>query len=238
MTWILLLLVAAYILRKRKNSRKIAFSALVVFLIFSNPILFCEVFKGWEGRNEVKLKEHYDVVLVLGGYSGWNTRHNTLSFNDAGDRFIEALTFYKKGIADKIMLSGGSGLILKPEEKESNWSRHLLMELGVNSEDILVENESRNTHENAENSAKILKEQYGDTGKFLLITSGFHMNRAMRCFEKTELSIDYWRVDFLVDDDDYNLETFLLPSAYTLELWQLLIKEWLGYITYWLRGYF
>ena len=47
---------------------------------------------------------------------------------------------------------------------------------GVRKKDILLENQSRNTHENAIYSLKIIEEENIE-GKVLLITSAFHMRR-------------------------------------------------------------
>jgi len=212
-------------------------SALITFLIFSNSFLFNQVAKNWEGENATLKKEKYDAVIILGGYSGWNEKHSSVEFNESSDRFIRGLELYKKGLADKILLTGGSGLILKPEEKESFWIRDLLETFDVNANDIIIESESRNTNENALNTEQILKEKYGAKGDFILITSAFHMNRAEKCFSKTGLNFESVRVDFMIDDNDYTLETYVIPSASTLSAWQLLIKEWLGYAVYWAKGY-
>ena len=232
------MLITAYFLRRKSISRKLFISATVTFLIFSNPFLFNEVFKHWEGRNDDLKREKYDAVVVLGGYSSWNSRHKLLGFNDGSDRLIMALELYHTKKADKIVLSGGSGLILKPQEKESILVKEKLLNLGVSTDDIILENESKNTHENAAFTNSILRDRYGEEGHFILITSAFHMRRSKKCFEKNDLNFEYLKVDFQIDDEDYDLATFIVPSAYTLGNWQLLIKEWLGYMMYWLNGYF
>lgn len=238
LTWILILLILAYIFRSRRISKRLVIGALVLFFFFSNTVIFCEVLKRWEGRNEGFGQEHYDGVIVLGGYSGWNSRHEMVTFSEGSDRLIKGLEFYKTGRANKIILSGGSGLVTKPEEKESAWSRALLIDLDVPDEDIILEDNSRNTHENAEYTKDLIGKMGMSNGHFLLITSAFHMPRAQRCFEKTGLNIEPYRVDFKVDDTDYVLSTFIIPSAYTLESWHMLFKEWLGFMAYAARGYF
>jgi len=176
--------------------------------------------------------------VVLGGYSSWNSRHQSVTFNESSDRFIKAYELYTGSVSEKILLSGGSGLVLKPEEKESARIKVILEKFGVDPNDILLEKDSRNTHENALFTAGMLKEKFQNDDHFLLITSAFHMRRAQRCFEKTGLKFEYIKVDFQVDDDDYTIETYIIPSAQTLHSWQILIKEWIGYFVYWLKGYF
>lgn len=236
--WILTLLILAYIFRKKKIKRNLLISALATFFFFSNGFILCEVLKHWEGENKKLSKEKYDGVIILGGYSSWNTQRTDISFNEGSDRFIKGFELYQAGKAKKIILSGGSGLILKPEEKESGLIKKLLLEMGVSNENILLENNSRNTYENAIFTEDLIREKGIEDGHFILITSAFHMKRAKKCFEKTGLKIECLKVDFKVDDDDYTLSTYLMPSAITLEMWQILIKEWIGYLAYSLKGYF
>lgn len=193
--------------------------------------------KTWEGRNEKLQFQTYDAVIVLGGYSSWNERQKVLSFSESSDRFIKALHLYHSGRAEKILLTGGSGLILKPEEKESKYVKDLLLDMHVDSNDILIETESRNTYENAIYSAELLNAERGKNGNYILITSAFHMRRAKACFAKTPLHFTSMKVDFQVDDDNYTINTYLFPSATTLDRWQMLIKEWIGYLVYWTKGY-
>lgn len=236
--WILLLLILAYIFRSKHFKKKLLFSALFLFIFFSNSFIFYEVFKLWEGKNEVLTQINYDAIVLLGGYSSWNTRHQSVTFNESSDRFIKTFELYQGKVSNKILLSGGSGLVLKPEEKESANIKVMLEGFGVNPNDIILEKNSRNTHENAIFSADILNERFQSDAHFLLITSAFHMRRSQRCFDKTGLNFEYVKVDFQVDDDDYTLETYIIPSAQTLHSWQILIKEWIGYVVYWLKGYF
>ena len=194
--------------------------------------------KTWEGQNSVKIDDTYSGVIVLGGYSSWNTRHQILEFNESADRLIHAVRLYKNGTAKKIILSGGSGLILKPDEKESALAHQMLIEMGVDEKDIKVEDSSRNTHENAIYTSNLVKRTWRNKpSNFILITSAFHMRRAKACFEKTGLDIDYYKVDFHVDDDDYDVGSFIIPSTGAFYTWNILIKEWLGYAVYWLKNF-
>ena len=244
LSWILGCIVLALIFRRKKVAKRLLISAAIIFLIFSNIYLNKVFLKMWEGNNaglELPIANRgdqpFDAVIILGGYSGWNEMHHVVSFNHSTDRVMEGLRLYHTGSARKIILSGGSGLLLKPEEKESIWMKDYLIKLKVKPEDILLEGESKNTHENAQYTAEMIHDEFGGQGKFLLITSAFHMNRAHGCFIKEGLTVTPYRVDFFVDDDDNHLGTYLLPSALILESWQMLIKEWIGYVVYWMRGY-
>ena len=101
LVWILILIGFGYVFRKRSSGRKFFLASLILFAIFSNDFIFSEVLKSWEGKNEALKSSHYDAVILLGGYSSWNTRHEIYSFNEASDRLIKALEVYKTGMAEK-----------------------------------------------------------------------------------------------------------------------------------------
>ena len=236
LTWILVLLIFAYVYRYKSISRKLVLTAISIFFIFSNSFIYNQTMKHWEGENEFQLKPSFPVVVILGGYSGWNKSHQSVEFYESSDRLIKGIEVYKKGIANKILISGGSGLVLQQDEKEGLWTKQVLINLGIDEKDILIESESRNTYENAVNTKLILDSLHIDES-ILLITSASHMNRAQACFKKAGVKIWPHRVDFQVDESDYTLETYLLPSAITLASWQIILKEWIGYLYYALRGF-
>ena len=97
--------------------------------------------------------------------------------------------------------------------------------------DIIIENTSRNTMENAMNSAEILKEKNIE-GSFLLITSANHMRRAQLCFNKANLQITAFPTDCTTSYRSTGYDYILFPRVEALERWQDLIHEWIGYIVY------
>jgi uncharacterized SAM-binding protein YcdF (DUF218 family) len=101
---------------------------------------------------------------------------------------------YKLGKIKKILISGGSGSLLYPDESESEDLYDFCMIAGVRKKDILLENQSRNTHENAIYSLKIIEEENIE-GKVLLITSAFHMRRSIGCFKKEKIQFDSFSTD-------------------------------------------
>ena len=236
--WVILLIVFSWMVKNQRKKRIIRITAGIVFVLFSNYYIAGQAMKAWEGKNAFRPGDSYRGVIVLGGYSSWNTRHQRLEFNESADRLLEAVKLYEGGNAKKIILSGGSGLLLKPTEKESAFVHKTLIQIGVYEKDIIVEDSSRNTFENAQYTSKLIRMTWPeDPGKFILITSAFHMRRAQACFEKTGLDIDYYRVDFQIDDDDYDLGSLLIPSTGAFYTWNMLIKEVLGYAVYWFKNF-
>jgi uncharacterized SAM-binding protein YcdF (DUF218 family) len=134
------------------------------------------------------------------------------------------------------MISSGSGSILQPQEKEALFVKDYLITIGIPEEDLIIEAQSKNTRENAVNSALILKEEYPN-GKFLLVTSATHMPRAKRCFQKSGLAVTPFSVDHKSGPRKYVLDHILIPNAENLKAWNSLAKEWTGFIVYKLMGY-
>ena len=75
--------------------------------------------------------------------------------------------------------------------------KDLLAVMGVPGEHVLLETDSRNTHDNAVNSAQLLKAQGME--QILLVTSAYHMRRSLALFEAQGLDVvpaptDYQRL--------------------------------------------
>ena len=102
--------------------------------------------------------------------------------------------------------------------------------MGVKNEDIILESNSRNTMENAKNTAKILGNEIFE--KSILITSANHMKRAKLCFNQNNFNIDCYPTDNTNTDITLSFNYLFIPNVYALEKWETLIHEWIGYLTY------
>jgi len=99
----------------------------------------------------------------------------------------------------RIIFSGGSGDLLRQDLKEADYVAPFFSQMGVGLERIVFENQARNTVENAEISLKIADPQPGET--WVLITSAFHMPRAMGTFRKAGWNILAYPTDFSTNPD-------------------------------------
>ena len=116
---------------------------------------------------------------------------------------------------------------------EANWSKKFLVECDIPEEDIIIENQSRNTWENALFTSNIIiNEEKFKNPKLLLITSAYHMKRAKYCFSKNSLQVDEFSTDNTIGSYTFNMNYLLLPAASSFEKWEILIKEWVGYLAY------
>jgi len=237
--WIYALLLWAFFAKTRVATRRILISALVVFYVFSNGFIAEEALRLWEQNSSFYSDnvEKYDVGIVLsGGLIDYDESTNKLVYGQSSDRIMQALKMYNEGVIDKILISGSSGSLMSSEYNESILARTFLLNSGINKDDVLIEPISRNTHENAVETKRLLNDQFPD-GHFLLFTSALHMRRANACFVKEGVNIDIYSTNNTIVRRKHSIEFLLLPSALSIYQWDSLIHEVTGYIIYKIAGY-
>lgn len=210
-----------------------------MLIFFSNPWITNKAISAWEVApvNSNTITQTYDVGIVLGGSMRYydNTTQRVV-YSASVDRLIQVIDLYHLGKIKKIFLSGGSGYVNFPDWKESVFLKEVLKKSNVPERDILMENISRNTRENAVETAAVLKSgKYGN--RFLLITSATHMRRSLACFHKVGLQPDPYAVDARSGVDMYTLDKLIKPDSENISNWDILIHEWLGMLMYKISGY-
>lgn len=156
-------------------------------------------------------------------------------FNESADRITDAIQLYKTGKVKQLLISGGSGSLLHPELIESTRIKDYLLAIGIPETDIIIDAESDNTYQNAVNSIEMIHARNPDS-TVLLITSGTHMRRAAGCFKKAGMNVERFSTDIHSIPFEFGFGLFI-PSAGTMITWGGLIKEWVGYLVYWIVGY-
>jgi uncharacterized SAM-binding protein YcdF (DUF218 family) len=221
--------------------RKILRGCLWFVILFTNPFISNRVFYAWEWEAVpmTSMRDTFDVGIVLGGYSdfgGYNYQ-DRMNFNPAVNRLTDAIVLYKKGFVKKLLISGGDGKLFGEKISEAVQTRQFLLDLGIKNEDILTEENSRNTRENALFTKDLLEKQGYLNPKCLLITSAFHMKRSKGCFDKVGLNTTAFPAHFYASRVQGGAETYLVPDKWAFVKWEAFIKEWIGYGVYWLQGY-
>ena len=214
----------------KSKRRELLITSICLLYFFSNSFIADEVARLWEVKRFTPSKT-YDVGIVLGGIADYDKITKAHNFNKNADRLIDAEQLYHKGIIKKIMLSGGNGQLFNDGYIESETMRDYLLANKIPIIDIIIENTSRNTIENAMNSAEILKEKY-TKGTLLLITSANHMRRAQLCFNKANLETTAFPTDCTNSSRATGYDYLFLPRVEALGRWEDLIHEWVGYIVY------
>lgn len=236
--WLFVLLLLAFFKKDAAVKKKLLVSALLIFFFFSNSFIFDEVVRKWEipAIKQDQLTVSYDAGIVLGGISVYDPSKDRLQFYSSGDRLFQAIELYKSGKIKKIFFVGGSGSITDADMKEGVYVHAYLTKIGIPESAILIEQESKNTRENAIN-AKIILDKNFTTGTYLLITSATHMRRASACFAKVGINALPYSTDCMSGPRKFIFDHVFIPDASALWAWNVLIHEWLGYLTYKIAGY-
>ena len=235
--WSLGCLLWAFFTKNPKRKKRLFLGSILILYFFSNQAIFYQFSHAWEmqPRTKASLKAEYGVAIILGGIVSIDHQHKSVEFHSNSDRFLNVLPLYFEGKVKKLLLSGGSGRIIK-DQIEAGVLEDYLLSIGVAAEDLITEEKSQNTYENAKYSAGLIREKKID-GPYLLSTSTTHMRRSVLCFKKQGLDVD----PFPTDQVAYNLSIdpyfLLIPQADTIQKWYWLIHEWVGILTYKLMGY-
>ena len=242
-----LLLLSLLLRRESRWPRRLVWLALILLWLGSTRWTANALARSLEWRYlpPAEIPEADVIVLLGGGARPLLYPRQISEVSEAGDRMLYAAWLYHQGIAGAILVSGGHAVTNTPAGP-AEWESmaDILEMLGVPREAIWQENESRNTYENAIYSKKILDEQ--GIQRVLLVTSATHMPRSVRIFEKQGIEVIPAPADFLVTqaDWDYMFEADLgvqlynlLPSAGAMNLTEIALKEYMGIVVYWLRGY-
>jgi uncharacterized SAM-binding protein YcdF (DUF218 family) len=204
-----------------------------------NSFLVGQLNNWWETKPiDDKTLPNYNVAIVLGGISYYDTNLKRIHFQRSSDRIFHALALYKQGKVNKIFISGGAAYISKPYETEAIFLKEYLVKIGVPDSVVIIECKSRNTYENAVESKSELSKLglFNNKQKFLLITSGYHMPRAFACYKKQGFNLDAFSVDGSAGKHELQLDELLIPNFNSFQNWDLLIHEWIGFTAYFFSG--
>ena len=159
------------------------------------------------------------------------------ALNEASERIVEVVMLARRFPEAKIAFSGGDAGILYNSSSEAEGAQTLLTALGVPQDRLILEAKSRDTYENAE----YLKEEFtraGEVGpgkRWLLITSAYHMPRAMGAFRQAGFNVEPWPVDYRTRGKADLTRPFDKVSE-GLRRVDVASREWAGLLAYWLTG--
>lgn len=146
-----------------------------------------------------------------------NTKYIVLLGGDMENRGWEILKQYNRINGAKIIIQGYEGNSNIPEAIKT---ANVLKEIGIPSKDILVFTEPKDTREEAKNISKMVGKK-----PFIMVTSAYHMKRAMMIFENENLNPIPAPTNFLIKDTDNLLS---LPNGYNLYKTEKAWHEYMG----------
>ncbi len=204
-----------------------------MLLFFSNGYIYKISFELWETQ-EVELKDSYEYGILLGGMISLNSTKQKIKFGESGERMLSTLMLYNSKKIKKILISGASGS-LKSDMIESDYLKLYLIRNGVHPADIICERSSQNTYQNALFTAKQLSKNTANLPSCLLITSEYHMKRALACFNNTNLTVDPYVIK--LDEKYVDWFGYIIPQPSIIYRWNILLHEIIGFYCYKLNGY-
>jgi uncharacterized SAM-binding protein YcdF (DUF218 family) len=162
--------------------------------------------------------QRVDGIVVLGGFhlDGRVLREWSDIPHGTSERILETVSLSRLYPEARVLYSGAGG--------EATIVREVFVRLGIPSEAIIIEDQARNTAENAKFSKEIAAPRPWET--WLLVTSAHHMPRAIGAFRSVEFPVEACPVEFLNERSDVG----------ELDYVKLALKEYIGLLVYWISG--
>jgi uncharacterized SAM-binding protein YcdF (DUF218 family) len=123
-----------------------------------------------------------DGIIVLGGPidADLSAAHDTPVISSAPDRIVAAAELARKYPNARVVFTGGSSNLISNDAREADFAAEIFEALGIDKKRLILERRSRNTYENATFSKALVAPKPGE--RWLLVTSAFHMPRAVGLF--------------------------------------------------------
>ena len=239
----LLCLLFGWLLNKagwRRFGGSLIVIGILVILVFSSPPVANRLLGGLEGWYTPFAPQdapQAQAIVLLGGAIGLPlSPRSDIRLQNGSDRVRYASQLFHAQKAPYIIITGGNVFEqIEDVQSEAFYISQLLQEWGVPKQAILFEGESRNTHENAVYTREILEARSFD--RVLLVTSAFHMPRALPTFRAA--GINAWPAPTDINVVNYQQPLLLnyLPSANALASSSNVLREYLGILIYGYLGW-
>lgn len=240
-TWVVIALagiVLALILQRRRTALWISSVTLGLLVALSTLPLGDLLLQPIERRDPANPSlDVVDGIIVLGG--GEAARASAywgqVQLKEGAERFTAAMELARRFPEAQVLFAGGSGAlrdVVGAATSEASIAERFFTEQGLAPERLLLEGQSRNTAENARLSLTLADPAADET--WVLVTSAFHMPRAMRSFEAAGWEgLVAWPVDYRTAEFGDGIGWDL---THNLSVLTTAIREYVGQIAYRLTG--
>ena len=243
-----LLLLAALLSRRESKAPKFFAAAALIILWLCSTTGFSDFLAQsleWQYLPAAEIPSADAIVLLGGGTEPASAPRMAAEVNGAGDRVLHTARLFKEGKAPLILLSGGEITWLNEgSSTPAAEMAEILGLLGIPPEALLLEEESKNTYENALLAQEVLAER--GINRILLVTSAMHMPRSVGVFEKQGFEVIPVPVDYSVTEKESaeggtggfaaKLKD-VIPQVSSLSLTTNAIKEYIGMLVYKIQGW-
>lgn len=229
LNWIVGLFACRFFTKSFLLKKRLTIAIIALTFFFGNEVIYTKLVLAWQPAPVILNDQQvYEAGILLGGLTSFD-KHRNGFLNAAADRLVEICILYETKKISKIIISGGSNNIHRP--KEADFLFQKLVALGVPAKDLVIENKSKTTFENAAYTKKII-----DSLKlhppFVLVTSAIHCPRAERVFAKAGIQVIAFPSDFHVFNKKFNFLDYFIPEAYVMNDWASFLKEVVGVLGY------
>ena len=177
-----------------------------------------------------------DGIVVLGGAieSDPSAARGTAVYTGSASRIVAAAALAHRYPGARILYTGGNpNLVSDDAAREADYAVAVFESLGIPRDRLIVERRSRNTYENAVFSKPLASPKSGE--RWLLVTSAYHMPRAVGIFQKVGFPVEAcpadWRLAGTAD-----LLTFWTQAVEGLQHTDIALREWMGLAAYRISG--
>ncbi|WP_461205771.1 YdcF family protein [Clostridium sp. DL1XJH146] len=212
--------------RKKHKISKFILVATIALYLFSIPLVGEFLIGSLEKEYFPPENPSGDVIIMLGAGATLDTPNVNGKGHLSGyaaNRLLTVAQLYKK-LDVPIILSGGQ--VFGFTGKEADIAKEILIGIGIPEEKIITEGKSLNTTQNAQYTKEIIMQyEFRDP---IVVTSAFHMPRAVKQFEKVDVQVEGYPTDYQTNiNKRYSFYDFI-PSASSINYSSLAIKEYIG----------
>jgi uncharacterized SAM-binding protein YcdF (DUF218 family) len=174
-------------------------------------------------------------IILLGGYENVPVTlyRSAIAVNESADRLLDTLLLAKMYPNAPVILTGGWATLIPQSKSAVNPIAKLMQKFGVNANRLIAEPHSKNTYQNAVFTRSVVQPKAGQ--KFILVTSAYHIPRAVGTFRRQGFDVLPWPTDYRTSTW-HNLYMPFNTALQGLERTDLAFKEWLGLLAYRLAG--
>jgi uncharacterized SAM-binding protein YcdF (DUF218 family) len=235
-----LALAIANLWRRRRETRRRLLAVAIPFLLLA--LLSCPALAylalgtlEWPYDRPASVPDHPEALVVLSGIIYGTGEGDPVDLgSDTYARCARTLELYHKAGSCLVLVCGGRSPGAPQGPMLADAMHDFLRDRGVRPADLLVENKSETTYQNAANSAPMLRAC--GIRRIVLVTDAKHMWRAEGCFRSEGFEVipapcNFFTSRFRNSWDDY------FPSPNGAARFQEAVHEWLGIVYYRLRGW-
>lgn len=239
LSWAIVLVVVALAApaRRVRLRRGALVAALAVIVVFSAQPVSNRLAWRLESAAPKTVRDDvvYDAAILLTGLVADRPTEDrgVRSYGDAVERMLATFELLRSGRARFAIITGGAPAGSTTTD-EARVIADQLADWGIAKDRLIVEDRALNTRENAVEASRIAREHRLE--RLVIVTSAFHMPRALACFRAVDLAVDALPVDYRAFDPSRHGSTWL-PRAIFLADSTDALREMAGGVVYRARGF-